>query len=61
MNVKPFHEPNAKAWGLRMLVGPSMVLDGVVHFLSFGCVSLGLSLLTARALSQARFNIKVVA
>ena len=48
-----------KAWGLRMLIGPAMVIDGVFHFPSFGCFSAGLSLECARQLSIARMKARM--
>jgi hypothetical protein len=49
-------EKSAKAWVLRMTIGPAMVIDGVCHFFTLGCFSAGLSLATARKIAMARFE-----
>jgi len=49
-------EKSAKAWALRTIIGPAMVIDGACHFFTFGCFSAGLALATARKLSMARFE-----
>lgn len=43
------------AWVLRMCIGPAMVTDGIIHTLTLGCVSAGLSLTVTRELAKERF------
>jgi hypothetical protein len=47
-------ESSAKAWILRMAIGPAMVVDGICHFFSLGCFSAGCSLAAARKLAKTR-------
>lgn len=56
MHLKWQPEKSVRAWTLRVLIGPAMVIDGVVHFLTFGCGSLGLSLEVSRLLAKERFR-----
>jgi hypothetical protein len=56
MRLKWQPEKSAKAWFLRTIIGPAMVLDGVCHFMSLGCLSVGASLTVSRRLAIARFQ-----
>jgi hypothetical protein len=56
MRLKWQPEKSAKAWALRMVIGPAMALDGVCHFITLGCLSVGASLTVARQLAIARFQ-----
>jgi len=56
MRLKWQPEKSAKAWSLRMIIGPAMVLDGVCHFFTLGCLSMGASLGVSRRLAIARFQ-----
>jgi len=49
-------EKSAKAWALRMCIGPAMVIDAVAHFFTLGCLSLGCSLEVSRKLAMVRFE-----
>lgn len=47
-------EPNAAAWGWRLLTGPALILDGIVAIVTFGVYYGGASLAIARLLTLAR-------
>jgi hypothetical protein len=52
-NLKP--EQSGKAWGWRVLLGPAMLLDGVLATLSLGTLNAGAALGAARRLAAERF------
>lgn len=54
MNFKRSGEPNIQSWGWRMLLGPAMMVDGLLHFFTAGCFSAGLALACARQLAWRR-------
>jgi len=56
MRLNTKKEPNAKALGLRILIGPASIIDGVVSLITIGFVSTSLTLATARALALARIE-----
>ncbi len=47
-------EPNKKAWGFRLLMGPACFVDGVVSLMTLSFVSTGLALTVSRKLAKAR-------
>lgn len=49
-------EKSPAAWGWRALLGPAMVVDGLLSSLTVGTVSLGASLAVSRRLALARIN-----
>lgn len=59
MHIQRNREPNLGSWAYRMLVGPAMVIDGLVHFITLGYVSLGLSLAATRKLAWQRLSVGV--
>lgn len=56
MTVNHTLEKTLSAWGWRCLLGPAMVIDGLLCAATFGTVNSGASLSVARRLSQARFR-----
>lgn len=49
-------EKSARAWFWRMILGPSMVIDGIVGFVLLGSWGPGLALRVARNLARARIG-----
>jgi hypothetical protein len=45
-----------KVWMWRLLFGPAMIIDGVVHTLSFSFVTTKLSLGCAKRMAKARLE-----
>ena len=56
MRVNYYVEKTNKAWMLRLLLGPSAIIDGVVLTLSFGFLNTGCALYVARKLSHTRMK-----
>ncbi len=56
MNVNRKIEQTAEAWAWRALLGPSMLLDGIISTLTLGALSLGATLKVSRRLAMARFE-----
>jgi|688.fasta_scaffold2571403_2 hypothetical protein len=56
MRVNRKNEQTAKAWAWRCLMGPAMLLDGLLSTLTIGTVSVGASLEVSRRLAMARFD-----
>lgn len=54
MNINTKNEPSVEAWLFRSMLGPAMILDGIVTTITLGCVNLIASLWTARKLTAAR-------
>ncbi len=56
MHINSKIEKTPKAWALRALFGPALIVDGVVALFTFSTISLGLSLKCARALAKSRLE-----
>jgi hypothetical protein len=54
MHIHLTSERSALAWFLRVLIGPSMIIDGAICFITLGTISFGLCLKCARALARRR-------
>lgn len=54
VNLKPERTLKAVMW--RYLLGPAMILDGLVATLTLGSVSVGSALEVSRRLALSRFN-----
>lgn len=48
-------EPNATAWCLRALLGPAMLVDGLLCTLTLGTLHLGTHNKVARQLANTRY------
>ena len=55
MNVNRNIEQTSAAWAWRALLGPAMLLDGLLSTLTIGTVSVGAALEVSRRLAMARF------
>lgn len=55
MNVNRKIEQTAAAWAWRALLGPAMLLDGLLSTLTLGTLSAGFALEVSRRLARARF------
>jgi hypothetical protein len=55
MNVNRKIEQTAVAWAWRSLLGPAMLIDGVLATLTLGTLSVGAALEVSRRLAMARF------
>lgn len=53
-NRKP--ETTFKAWVFRALLGPAMLLDGILATITIGTLSFAFTLSIARSLSNARYK-----
>jgi hypothetical protein len=49
-------EPNMKAWGWRMLLGPASLIDGLVETISFSFFGVGAKLWASKNLALARIK-----
>lgn len=47
-------EKNPISWVYKFLLGPAMIVDGIVYWSSIGFVSLNSSLFVARQLAKSR-------
>ena len=56
MQINKKLEPNIKSWFWRLVLGPAIILEGIVATITVGTVSLGLSLKVARNLGRVRFD-----
>jgi hypothetical protein len=56
MRVNKRIETSAAAWMWRALLGPAMLVDGVIATLSVGTVSVAAALGVSRRLAVARFD-----
>lgn len=56
MNVNRKAEQTAAAWAWRALLGPAMLLDGLLSTLTLGTLSVGAALGVSRRLTMARFD-----
>ena len=56
MRINRKTEQTARAWAWRCLLGPAMLLDGLVSTLTLGTLSVGAALEVSRRLSIARFE-----
>ena len=54
MNVNRKIEQSAAAWAWRALLGPAMLLDGLLSTLTLGTLSVGAALEVSRRLAMAR-------
>lgn len=55
MQINRKIEQTPEAWFWRALLGPAMLLDGLMSTLTVGTVSLGSSLRVSRRLAMSRF------
>lgn len=55
MNVNRKTEQTAAAWAWRALLGPAMLLDGLLSTLTIGTLSAGTALKVSRRLAMARY------
>jgi len=49
-------EKSWKTWGMRLLIGPATVIDGIVQTISLGFISPLLGLKTAKTLARLRMK-----
>jgi hypothetical protein len=49
-------EPNLRAWVWRILVGPALILDGLIATVTLGMASGSFTLNAPRNLAMARIN-----
>lgn len=56
MKVNCKIEQTASAWMWRALLGPAMMIDGLLSTLTLGTLSMGTSLKISRRLAIARFD-----
>lgn len=54
--IRPLSEPSIKAWGLRIALGPAMILDGLIHLCTLTMVATMLELQCAKRLARARLE-----
>jgi len=55
MNVNRKREQTVEAWVWRLLLGPAMLVDGIVFTLTASTVSTGVVLEVSRRLAMARY------
>ena len=56
MRVNRKFEQTAAAWAWRGLLGPALMLDGLLSMLTIGTLSIGAALEVSRRLTKARIR-----
>jgi hypothetical protein len=52
--VSKYLEPNLKSWFYRALLGPALIVDGVIHTLTYGYFHINCGLHVAFLMAQSR-------